>query len=468
MPCPNIVQALLRELPAVQSLLQRQTMQELALKEGHTVTVAGLRQALHKYRIRILAGHCTDICEKDILESTWAWVKAKRVPTLQPVINATGVLLHTNLGRAPLSSAALEAVQATAVGYSTLEYDLAAGTRSDRYRHCRRQLQELTGAEDALVVNNNAAALLLLLSAFCRDKEVIISRGQLVEIGGGFRIPDIMRESGARLVEVGTTNRTYAGDYQTAVTERTAAFLCVHASNFRQIGFVHQPSVSELANLANEVSQTSGQELLLLHDLGSGNLLHSQASAFGPEQTVGESVAQGAHLTAFSGDKMLGGPQAGILVGRHDLIERLLHHPLLRALRMDKVGLAALSATLDQYLTGRATTEVPLLAMGMQSLKQLRFRAEKMCSVLNGKGLDVTPVELQGAVGGGSLPDHDIPSIGIELGAGHRQSIVDRLRVGKPPVISRICHDRVCLDLRTVLPEQDRKLQRAVLDCLLS
>ncbi len=468
MPCPDRAQALLRELPAVQALLQRQIMQELVLKEGQTVTVAGLRQALHEYRIGILAGKRTSISESDIVDSAWAWVNAQRGPTLQSVINATGVLLHTNLGRAPLSPAALQAVQVTAAGYSTLEYDLAAGKRSDRYRHCRRQLQELTGAEDALVVNNNAAALLLLLSSFCREKEVIISRGQLVEIGGGFRIPDILQESGAHLVEVGTTNRTYAKDYQTAVTERTAAFLCVHTSNFRQSGFVHQPSLSELANLTKEVSQKRGQELLLLHDLGSGNILHSQSSAFGPEQTVAESVAQGAHLTAFSGDKMLGGPQAGILVGRHDLIVKLLHHPLLRALRMDKVGLAALSATLDLYLKGRATTDVPLLAMGMQSLRQLRFRAEEMCAALNGNGSEVTLVELQGAVGGGSLPDHDIPSIGMALGAGNRQAIADRLRAGKPPVICRIHHDRVCLDLRTVLPEQDRALQMAVSTCLLT
>ncbi len=459
-------QALLRDLPAVQTLLQRQSMQQLALQTGHALTTAGLRHALQAWRERILNGECSEVVEQELLASASAWVQEQRATTLRPVINATGVLIHTNLGRAPLGSAALQAVQDTAAGYSTLEYDLAAGQRSDRYRHCRRQLQELTGAEDAIVVNNNAAALLLILAALCRDREVVIGRGQLVEIGGGFRIPDILRESGAHLVEVGTTNRTYARDYQAAVTERTAAILCVHASNFRQSGFVHQPSLADLAALTRAVSRSRGQELLLLHDLGSGNLQDLGVPALDREQLVADSVAQGAHLTAFSGDKMLGGPQAGILVGRRDLVGRLLHHPLLRALRMDKMGLAALTATLDLYLTERALSEIPLLAMGMQSLEQLQARARAICAGLRSHGLHASTVALTGAVGGGSLPDLDVPSAGIALHMDDPQALAARLRSGLPPVVGRIFQGHVCLDLRTVLPDQDEALRSAVAGCL--
>ena len=460
-------QALLRDLPAVQTLLQQQSMQQLALQAGHALTTAGLRHALQAWRERILRGECSEVVEQELLASASDWVQEQRAATLRPVINATGVLIHTNLGRVPLGPAALQAVQDTAAGYSTLEYDLAAGQRSDRYRHCRHQLQELTGAEDAVVVNNNAAALLLTLSALCRDREVVIGRGQLVEIGGGFRIPDILRESGAHLVEVGTTNRTYARDYQAAVTERTAAILCVHASNFRQSGFVHQPSLAALAELTREASRSRGQELWLLHDLGSGNLGDLGVPVLGREQTVADSVAQGAHLTAFSGDKMLGGPQAGILVGRKDLVARLLHHPLLRALRMDKMGLAALTATLDLHLTERALSEIPLLAMGMQSLAQLKARAEAICTGWIAQGLNASVVELTGAVGGGSLPDQDVPSIGVALQVNDPQSVAARLRSGIPPVVSRVFHGQVCLDLRTVLADQDGVLQAAVADCLL-
>lgn len=461
-------QMLLRNLPAVQTLLQRQSMQQLVVQAGRSLTTAGLRHALQLWRERILRGECSEVVEQELLIAAAAWVQAQSSTTLRAVVNATGVLIHTNLGRAPLSAAALQAVQNTAAGYSTLEYDLVAGQRSDRYRHCRHQLQKLTGAEDAVVVNNNAAALLLILSALCRDREVVISRGQLVEIGGGFRIPDILRESGARLVEVGTTNRTYTQDYQAAVTERTAALLCVHASNFRQSGFVHQPSLADLAALAREVRRSRGQEVLLLHDLGSGNLGDWGVSALGQEQTVADSVAQGVHLTVFSGDKLLGGPQAGILVGRKDLIARLLRHPLLRALRMDKMGLAALTATLDAYLTERALSEIPLLAMGLQSRERLQARAEAICTGRIARSPHVSIVELTGAVGGGSLPGRDVPSVGIALQVDDPQSVAARLRSGMPPVVGRVFRSRVCLDLRTVLPDQDEVLQAAIADCLQS
>ncbi len=466
MSIPVKTQALLRDLPAVQTLLQRPSVQQLALQEGHARTIAGLRHALQAMREQILQGECTAVVEQELLAAAAAWIQAQKAPTLRSVINATGVLIHTNLGRAPLGTAALQAVHDTAAGYSTLEYDLAAGQRSDRYRHCRRQLQALTGAEDAVVVNNNAAALLLILAALCRDREVIISRGQLVEIGGGFRIPDILRESGVHLVEVGTTNRTYTQDYRAAVTERTAAILCVHASNFRQSGFVHQPALADLAALTREIGRSQGQALWLLHDLGSGHLRDLGVPALDREQIVADSVAQGAHLTAFSGDKMLGGPQAGILVGRKDLIVRLRRHPLMRALRMDKMGLAALTATLDLYLTERALAEIPLLAMGMQSLEQLQARAGALCASWLSHGLPASPVALTGAVGGGSLPDLDVPSIGIALQVGDPQAVAARLRSGTPPVVGRVFQGHVCLDLRTVLPDQDEALQSAVAGCL--
>ncbi len=468
MPTSIATQKLLRNLPAVQILLQRQSMQRLALQAGHSLTTAGLRHALQIVRARILQGECTAVEEQELLTSAWAWVQEQRAATLRPVINATGVLIHTNLGRAPLASGVLQAVQDAAAGYSTLEYDLAAGRRFDRYLHCRRQLQALTGAEDAVVVNNNAAALLLVLSALCRDREVIISRGQLVEIGGGFRIPDILRESGAHLVEVGTTNRTYTADYHAAVTDRTAAILCVHTSNFHQSGFVHQPSLAELANLISEIQRVKGPELWLLHDLGSGHLRELEAPALEREQTVVDSVAQGAHLTAFSGDKLLGGPQAGILVGRKDLVARLLRHPLLRALRMDKMGLAALAATLDLHLTERALSDIPLLVMVMQPLERLKVRAEAICAGLQDQGLQADAVELTGAVGGGSLPGRAVLSVGVALHVEAPQSVAARLRSGLPPVVSRVLHDQVCLDLRTVLPDQDGALQTAVSDCLQS
>lgn len=453
---------LLRNLPAVHALLLRSPMQELAKQAGSKAVSLGLRHALKECRRQILEGERTEITELEVMNSALTWVQEQRFPTLLPVINATGVLLHTNLGRAPLSAAALQAVQTTAAGYCTLEYDLIAGQRSDRYSHCRVQLQELTGAEDAVVVNNNAAALLLCLTAFCRHREVIISRGQLVEIGGGFRIPDILQESGARLVEVGTTNRTYVRDYLAAISERTAAILYVHASNFSQSGFVHQPSLVELAESTKEVKRISGQELLLIHDLGSGCLLNVPHAHLGGEQTVSESVSQGAHLTTFSGDKMLGGPQAGILVGRQDLVDTLMRNPLLRALRLDKMGLAALSATLDLYRSQRAFTEIPLLAMGAQTIEELQMRAESICTGLVALGIPASIVNLKGAVGGGSLPSLELPSVGIALSVENQVLAAESLRAGTPPVVGRLSGGRINLDLRTVLPSQDEALGTAV------
>ncbi len=329
-------QAALRDLPSVDRLLRAPGGNELVGGFGHSLATEALRAALDAARAAIRDGGLDEApSDADFVAAGREWVEELLAPTLRPVINATGIIVHTNLGRAPLSDAALAAVAAVSAGYSTLEYDADEGRRGSRAVHAERLLTRLTGAEAALVVNNNAAAVLLMLSALCRDAEVIISRGQLVEIGGGFRIPDVLAQSGARLVEVGTTNRTRRSDYAAAVTERTAALLVVHHSNYKIIGFSEEPSLSELAALAHE------RGLLLLYDQGSGALRDTAAYGLEPEPTVSDGLRAGADMVAFSGDKLLGGPQAGILVGRAALIDQLKRHPLARAVRADKLALAA-------------------------------------------------------------------------------------------------------------------------------
>ena len=332
------------------------------------------------------------------------WLAAKLRPTLRPAINATGVIVHTNLGRAPLSAEARAAMDAVALGYSNLEYDLQAGRRGSRYVHAEELLCRLTGAEAALVVNNNAAALLLVLMAFARAREVIISRGQLVEIGGGFRIPDVMRQSGATLVEVGTTNRTYARDYEAAITETTAALMRVHRSNFRLTGFVHEPSLAEMVELAAE------RDVLLLDDLGSGTLLDTAPYGLAHEPTIQESVMAGATLVSCSGDKLLGGPQAGIILGQAGAIATLKKFPLTRALRVDKTTLAGLQATLRHYLLGEAADKVPVWRMISQDESTLQKRAKEWARKLGGLGVAAQVVPGRSTVGGGSLPGETLPT----------------------------------------------------------
>jgi L-seryl-tRNA(Ser) seleniumtransferase len=378
-------------------------------------------------------------------------VDALSRPPLRAVINATGVIVHTNLGRAPLSAQALQAITDAAAGYSNLEYDLEAGERGSRHSLVTHLLRRLTRAEDALVTNNNAAALVLILSALAQGRQALISRGQLIEIGGGFRIPDVMRQSGVELVEVGTTNRTYARDYQAAVTDRSAVIMHVHASNFLQLGFVRQASLSELAAVAAE------HHLTLVDDLGSGSLLDTSAFGLAREPLVQDSVASGAALVAFSGDKLLGGPQAGIVVGRASAIAALRRHPLMRAVRPDKLTLAALGATLLHYVRGEAVEQVPVWRMVAASQDALRARAGELARRL---GAEV--VQTQSAVGGGSLPGQTQPSWAVALGSTEPDALTARLRRTEPPVIGRVEHGRVELDLRSVLPEQDALLERAV------
>lgn len=370
----------------------------------------------------------------------------------KPIINATGVVLHTNLGRAPLS---IEAAQAgiNLSGYSDLEYDLQAGERGSRYRRVENLLRVLTGAESAHVTVNNASAVLLALTALTSGQEVVISRGQAVEIGGGFRVPEILDQSGARLVEVGTTNRTRPDDYDSAITDRTAAILYVHSSNFRIIGFTQEVSLTELSEIAHHRS------VPLIVDNGSGSMIDTAQFGLAHEPMPSEAIAAGADLVAFSADKLLGGPQAGLLIGRRPLVEQIGAHPLARAVRADKMTLAMLTATLLAYIRGDATRTLPLWRMIALSSEDMVRRAHdwQVRSVDAGFSVDVTPGE--STIGGGSLPAESLPTALIVLPAG----VTARdLRACEPPVIGRTRDDRVVLDLRTVMPDQEDTLFRAV------
>src|SRR5712691_7365496 len=375
--------------------------------------------------------------------------------TLRRVLNATGVILQTNLGRAPLSSRALAAM-ADAAGAVSVEYDLAAGKRGERHVHAARILADLARAEDAVVVNNNAAAVLLALAALASRKEVIVARGELVEIGGGFRIPDVLRRSGAKLVEVGTTNRTYARDYAGAINEKTGAILRVHASNFKISGFVARAEGRELAALARE------HNIAFIHDLGSGTFLDTSRFGLGRELTVGEAVREGADVVTFSGDKLLGGPQAGIAVGRAEHIAALRTHPLVRALRPDKLTIAALLATLETYRDGTAETELPVWRMIAAPPRAIGARARALTAAFTAAGVPAETIEVRSTVGGGSLPEETQPSFAVAIGGAPATRLAQMLRSADPPVIARIVEERVALDLRSVLPEDDEVLARAV------
>jgi L-seryl-tRNA(Ser) seleniumtransferase len=374
-------------------------------------------------------------------------------PTLVQVINATGVILHTNLGRAPLSQAAMQAIEQAARGYSNLEYDLEKGSRGSRSIHLEELFQRLTGAEAALVVNNNAAAVLLVLSDLARRRGVLIARSQLVEIGGGFRIPDVMKQSGARLIEVGTTNQVHRFDYENALQEgKIALTLRAHRSNFQIIGFAGEPTLQEIA----EISHRAG--VPVVDDLGSGSFLDTAQFGLGHEPMVQESLAAGADLVCFSGDKLLGGPQAGIILGRRDLVARLHKHPLARALRADKLCLAGLSATLLHYLKDEAVSQIPVWRMISASPEDLSRRATAWLAELGNGRL----VPGESTVGGGSLPGETIPTTLLSLGVKRPNRALAQLRAAQPPVIARLQDDRLALDPRTVLPEQEPALLAAL------
>lgn len=387
-----------------------------------------------------------------------------RRPSLRPVINATGVILHTNLGRAPLAASAIRALQEAATGYVNLEYDLETGGRGSRYAHCVALLQRLTGAEDALVVNNNAAALVLALNTHANGREAILSRGELVEIGGSFRVADIMARSGARLVEVGATNRTHLGDYRAALTPATALVLKVHRSNFRISGYTADVGVGQLARVAHEAGAA------LLHDLGSGLLLPAASLGLPLEPSVSEALAEGADLLTLSCDKLLGGPQAGILLGRAPLIAACRANPLCRALRVDKLTIAALAATLELYLDpARARAEIPVLRMLLATAPELAARAGRIADALRLQGIAADVVAGESAVGGGAVPDHTLPSTHVTVTTRDSVAAAEaRLRRGDPAVLVRIQEDTLRIDPRTVAATEELELVDAVRAALAS
>ncbi len=450
---PNHAQ--LRRLPAIDKLLRNPATATMIDQYGHDLVRDALRIALDAAREWIGTGGGAPSAGA-LLNAAETWLRNHHTPSLRPVINATGVIIHTNLGRAPLADFAQEAMIAVAAGYSTLEYELEAGKRGKRDVHAEQVVMAVTGAEAALVVNNNAAAVMLILAELAKDREVIISRGQLVEIGGGFRMPDVMARSGAKLVEIGTTNRTRIEDYEAAITPQAALLLRVHASNFKQIGFTAQPDLESMAKVAHK------QNILAVDDLGSGALLDTASFGLQHEPTVQESLQAGFDLVAFSGDKLLGGPQAGIIVGREPLITRLKKHPLARAFRIDKLCLAGLVATLELYHRHEATKAIPVWRMISMSKRVIRERAEAWATEIASLA-EVEVVEAQSAIGGGSLPGETLPTLALALKVGGRaDEILGRLRQANTPVIARIANNQVLLDPRTVLPGQDEALVNAL------
>ena len=446
---------MLRSLPAVDALLGDAAGQALCAQYGRAATLEALRAALQQSRSDIRSGAGTASSPSALLECATAKLAQRFRPGLRRVINASGVILHTNLGRAPLAEAAVQAMVEVGAHYNTLEYDLERGARGGRLKHCEAALCALTGAEAALVVNNNAAALVLLLATLAQGREVIISRGQLIEIGGGFRVPEVMSSAGARLVEVGTTNRTRLADYERAIGPDTALLLRAHASNFRMTGFTEEAPLAQLAQLAH------ARGLLLVDDLGSGALLDTAQFGLLHEPTVAESMAAGADLVAFSGDKLTGGPQAGIIVGRAEPLDALKRHPLARALRADKLCLAGLAATLDLWQRGAALTQIPIWRMIAREAEELRAVAAAWAQRLGG-----SVVAGESAVGGGSLPGATLPTWLLALEVTQPDEFLAHLRAAQPPVIARIADGRVLLDPRTVLPGEEEELL-AVLEGLL-
>ncbi|MGI8861300.1 MAG: L-seryl-tRNA(Sec) selenium transferase [Gaiellaceae bacterium] len=424
----------LRDLPSVDRLLADERLAD----EPHDLVLGAARSVLERAREEIRVGREPSPLVDAVLEE----LARGRRPSLRRVLNATGVLVHTNLGRAPLADAALARVAEVGSGYSNLEYDLERGQRGSRQDHLRSLLRRLTGAEAALVVNNNAAAVLLALAALAEGREVVVSRGELIEIGDGFRIPDVLVRSGARLVEVGTTNRTRASDYERAIGPETAILLRVHQSNFRVVGFSEQPRLDELAELARK------HDVPLVDDLGSGAL-----AAVGDETTPAESLRAGADLVCFSGDKLLGGPQAGIVVGRTKLVERLRRHPLQRALRADKLTLAALEGTLSLALSPETRDRIPVLRMLHEPVEQVRARAERLAELVGGE-----VEETVARVGGGALPLAELQSAACAV----EEELAEPLRLGNPPVIAVVRDGRTLLDCRALSDDEVDEVAAAV------
>ena len=448
-----------RNLPSVDSVLSQGDVATVSQSFDRDWVVSVVREELETARDGIRNGG-----ESPDVERIASLVYRRLHDTIRAeprqVINATGVVIHTNMGRAPLSRAAIEASNQAAQGYSSLELDLITGRRGSRQSQLQALLRQITGAEAALAVNNNASAMLLGLSALAAGKEVVVSRSEAVEIGGGFRVPDVLRQSGGTLVDVGTTNRTYVRDYEEAVTENTAAFLKVHSSNFRVEGFTASVDTNDLAELGERL------RIPVLHDVGSGSLLLTEKYGMVHEPTPQESIKDGAGLVFFSGDKLLGGPQAGIVIGKKELVDILAQHPLARAVRIDKLSLASLSATLAHYLKGEAENEIPVWRMISTSEADLKKRAKLWQSAL---GCSSSIEKSRSAVGGGSLPGETLPTWVLSLDCQNvgAEGVMRRLRESDTPVVARIDENRVLLDPRTVLPEEDGPLLDALRSAVL-
>jgi len=444
---------LLRSLPAVDAVMRDPSGRTLAARHGHAPATVAVRETLEVLRREIVAGERPEVSERTVAEAAARLLAGRG---LRRVVNATGVVLHTNLGRSVLSERAALAAYDAATGYTNLEYDLRSGTRGSRYDHAVPLLRELTGAEDAIVVNNCAGATLLALSAVVASKaaeapEVIVSRGQLIEIGGGFRIPEVLALSGARLREVGTTNRTRLSDYENAVNENTVAVLWVHPSNFALVGFTESVGIQDLTSLG----------LPVIADVGSGALL-----PVGEEPRVQGALRDGADLAIFSGDKLLGGPQAGIAVGASRWVSAMRRHPLARALRADKLCLAALEATLNPYLHGTAEQDLPTLRMIRAPVSEMEERATNLAENLrrNAPGLEVDVTPSVARSGGGTLPTYEIPSFAVRLGGTDPELLAEKLRAADPAVVGRVREGRLWLDVRTLLPGDEEAVIRALRD----
>lgn len=455
------LKSMLRQIPKVDEILRLPGVENLTGVYPRELVLEAVRKTLDEIRQGIMDGRDgrggaeSPVDPESIRGRVASRLERMARPNLRRVINATGVVLHTNLGRAVLSPSAIEAVYTAASGYSNLELNLESGKRGSRYAPVEGILTRLTGAQASLVVNNNAAAVLLALGTLARGREVIVSRGQLVEIGGSFRIPEVMEQSGAILREVGSTNKTYPDDYRRAISERTALLLHVHTSNYRIVGFTRETTVEELVALGRETG------IPVMSDLGSGSLLSMDQFGLPPEPTVQQTVAAGADVVTFSGDKLLGGPQAGIIVGSKDLLGRMKKNPLTRALRIDKMTVAALEATLREYLDFRkAAQNIPTLRMIGAETDRLHTRAKALSQLLEeaaGERAEISMESEQSAVGGGAMPTADLPSwlVSVKPASMAVEDLAGRLREGNPAVMGRIKDDRLLLDIRTLLKDDD-------------
>ncbi len=454
------IKNLLRKLPQVDELLKDEAFREFR----RAIALKAIRLAIDRTREALLKGQIRDFSKDDIVKEAIALARDLSMASLRRVINATGIVIHTNLGRAPLAEEALKAVVEVSKGYSNLEFDLSTGKRGKRYDHLKALLKDITGAEDVIVVNNNAAAVLLCLSAIAHGKEVVVSRGELVEIGGAFRVPDVMLQSGAILKEVGTTNKTHLRDYEGAISEETALLLKVHRSNYRIIGFAEEVDIGSLVELGQKHS------IPVMFDLGSGCLIDLRPFGISDEPQVQEVLKKGVDIVTFSGDKLLGGPQAGIILGKRDLIQTISRHPLTRAVRIDKMTLAGLEATLRVYLEPEeALQRIPVLRSLFTPLEHLKRRANRLRRLLKEGAPEGVVLRVERDIakaGGGSLPEVAFETYVLSIQGVSAQKLHDTLRQMSPPVVGRIKEDRYILDMRTVSDEEVLLLKEPVLNAL--